>query len=219
MGSTAVPQQVSSRSTGTGKGAGPEPREPALVRNVVLVGRSGAGKTTLVEALLAESGTISRAGRVEDGTTVCDSGDLERRQHRSLWLALAPLVHRGVKVNLLDAPGHVDFVAALRAGLRAADAALFVVSAVDGVDDRTEQLWRECATAGLPRAVAVTQLDRPRADVAGVVEAVRVAFGDGVHEAELPLGDGLLDLLTLRVHDAAHVEREASADAGSCSRA
>ncbi len=186
----------------TAKTAGPQPRPPDRVRNVALVGRSGAGKTTLVDALLVAAGTIGRGGRVEDGTTVCDSTELEHRQHRSIWLALAPLEHEDVKINLLDTPGHADFVADLRAGLRAADAALFVVSAVDGVDARTEQLWQECAAAGLPRAVAVTQLDRSRADVPEAVRACQRAFGDGVHPVELPIGDGLLDLLTMRVHGA-----------------
>ena len=190
-------------STSTGKSAAPAPRPPDRVRTVVLVGRSGAGKTTLVEALLAATGTIPRAGRVEDGTTVCDSSDLERRQHRSVALAVAPLEHDGVKVNLVDTPGHADFVGELRAGLRAADAALFVVPAVDPVDARTVQLWEECAAAGLPRAIAVTQLDRPRADVTEALRECREAFGDGVHAVEVPLGGGLLDLLTLTVHEGA----------------
>ncbi|MHB8340076.1 MAG: GTP-binding protein, partial [Mycobacteriales bacterium] len=99
---------------------------PGNVRNVVLVAHSGAGKTTLVESLLAATGTIPRAGRVEDGSTITDFDEAEARQQRSVSLALAPLEYRGVKVNLLDTPGYADFVGDLRAGLRAADAALFV---------------------------------------------------------------------------------------------
>ncbi|HEU0104052.1 MAG TPA: elongation factor G-like protein EF-G2 [Mycobacteriales bacterium] len=206
-------------STSSAKSAGPLPRPPDRVRNVVLVGRTGAGKTTLVEALLAASGTIPRAGRVEDGSTVSDSTDLERRQHRSVSLALAPLEHEGVKVNLLDAPGHVDFVAELRAGLRAADAALFLVPAFEGVDARCRQLWQECVDAGLPRVVVVTQLDRPRADVEQTVRACRAAFGEGVHPVELPLAEGLLDLLTLRVHPAGASERDATAEERAAAQA
>src|SRR6478609_9267517 len=115
-------------------GPAPVVDEPGQVRNVVLVGHSGAGKTTLVEALLAVTGTIGRAGSVVDGTTVSDHDPAAVRQQRSVSLACAPLVHDGIKVNLLDTPGYADFVGELRAGLRAADAALFVVSAVDGVD-------------------------------------------------------------------------------------
>ena len=92
------------------------------------------GKTTLVEALLAATGTLQRAGRVEDGTTVSDFDEVEVRQRRSVNLALAPFSYDGVKINLIDTPGYADFVGDLRAGLRAADAALFVVSAVDGID-------------------------------------------------------------------------------------
>src|SRR5215213_11393805 len=115
-------------------GPAPVVEEPGRVRNVVLVGHSGSGKTTLVEALLAATGTIPRAGTVTDGTTVSDHDPAAVRQQRSVSLASAPFTYGDVKVNLLDTPGYADFVGELRAGLRAADAALFVVSAVDGVD-------------------------------------------------------------------------------------
>src|ERR1700754_2445003 len=145
-------------------GLAPVVTEPGRVRNVVLVGHSGAGKTTLVEALLAATGTISRTGMVTEGTTVTDNDPAAVRQQRSVALSCAPVVHDGVKINLLDTPGYADFVGELRAGLRAADAALFVVSAVDGVDAATTALWAECARVGMPRAVVVTRLDHPRAD-------------------------------------------------------
>src|ERR671916_2702460 len=125
-------QKTSDR--GVAGAAAPVVTDPGRVRNVVLVGPSGAGKTTLVEALLAATGTISRAGTVADGTTVCDHDPAAVRQQRSVSLSCAPLMHRDVKINLLDTPGYADFVGELRAGLRAADAALFVVSAVHGVD-------------------------------------------------------------------------------------
>ncbi|MEU7982520.1 elongation factor G-like protein EF-G2 [Micromonospora sp. NPDC049081] len=181
---------------------------PDRVRNVVLVGHSGAGKTTLVEALLAATGTIDRAGTVAAGTTVCDHDPAAVRQQRSVSLACAPLVHAGVTVNLLDTPGYGDFVGELRAGLRAADAALFVVSAVDGMDAATAALWEECAAVDLPRAVAVTRLDHPRADFDEAVALCQRVFGDNVLPLHLPmLGDdgeavvGLLALITRRVHD------------------
>src|SRR6266536_2365154 len=120
--------------TGSSGAAGRAPAAGQVdsVRNVVLVGHSGAGKTTLVEALLVHTGGIQRAGRVEDGTTVSDFDEVEVRQQRSVNLTLAPVLHSGVKVNLLDTPGYADFTGDLRAGLRAADAALFTVSAADG---------------------------------------------------------------------------------------
>ncbi len=102
---------------------------PESIRNVLVVGVSGAGKTTLVERLLVAAGVLNRAGSTADGSTVCDFEEIEHRQQRSVGLALAPLLHDGVKVNLLDAPGYVDFVGEVRAGLRAADCALFVIAA------------------------------------------------------------------------------------------
>src|SRR4029078_13513869 len=115
-------------------GPAPVVETPSKVRNVVLVGRSGAGKTTIVEAFLAVTGTISLAGSVIEGTTVSDNDPAAVKQQRSVSLACAPLMHEGVKVNLLDSPGYADFVGELRAGLRAADAALFVVSSGDRMD-------------------------------------------------------------------------------------
>jgi elongation factor G len=136
-----------------------EATAPERVRNVVLVGHTGGGKTTLVEALLAATGAISRPGSVQDGTTVTDFDEQARKQHRSVSVAVASCEHAGVKLNLIDTPGHPDYVGELRAGLRAADAALFVVSAVDGLDGATALLWDECASIGMPRAVVVTKLD------------------------------------------------------------
>ncbi|MEV6595971.1 elongation factor G-like protein EF-G2 [Actinoplanes sp. NPDC051346] len=188
--------------------AGPVVTEPGRVRNVVLVGHSGAGKTTLVEALLAATGTIPRAGTVADGTTVCDHDPAAVRQQRSVSLACASVVHDGIKINLLDTPGYADFVGELRAGLRAADAALFVVSAVDGVDEATTALWEECAAVGMPRAVAITRLDHPRADYDQALQDCQEAFGENVMPIYQPmLGDdgtsveGLIGLVTLRVLD------------------
>jgi elongation factor G len=189
-------------------GSTPVVEAPGRVRNVVLVGHSGAGKTTLVEALLAATGTIGRPGSVIDGTTVCDQDPAAVRQQRSVALACAPLVHDGVKVNLLDTPGYADFVGELRAGLRAADAALFVVSAADGMDAATAALWEECANVGMPRAVAVTRLDHPRADFDDTVAQCQQAFGDNLMPLHLPLHAddehtvaGLIDLIRQRVFD------------------
>src|SRR3954467_5660952 len=105
------------QSTGpsTGKEAAPVVDRADAVRNVVLVGPAGSGKTTLVETLLVSAGVLNRPGNVTEGTTVCDFDESEQRQQRSVGLALAPLVHSGVKVNLLDTPGCADFVGELRA--------------------------------------------------------------------------------------------------------
>ncbi|MCW2613382.1 MAG: small GTP-binding protein [Frankiales bacterium] len=193
--------------------AAPSPRPASHVRNVALVGHSGAGKTTLLEALLAAAAAVPRAGRVEDGTTVSDSDDVEQRLQHSVALAVASVEHAGVKLNLLDTPGSPDFVGELRAGLRAADAVLFVVSAAGGLDAVTAQLWAECAAVGIPRAVVVTQLDKPRADFDEAVALCQRLLDDAVLPLHLPMHDddgtvaGLIDLLRERVVDHSSGER------------
>jgi len=196
-----------SNPAGAAVGRAPTVDEPSRIRNVVLVGHSGAGKTTLVEALLVATGTIPRAGRVEDGTTVSDFDEAEVRQQRSISLSLAPFEHDGIKVNLIDTPGYADFTGDLRAGLRAADAALFVVSAADGIDGTTQMIWDECAAVGMPRAVVITRLDSPRANFEDTLIACQSAFGDGVLPLYLPLHaddetvGGLIGLLSQQVFD------------------
>ncbi|HJZ04129.1 MAG TPA: elongation factor G-like protein EF-G2, partial [Streptosporangiaceae bacterium] len=170
---------------------------------MVLVGHSGSGKTSLVEALLAATGTIQRQGSIEEGTTVSDFDEVEIRQQRSVNLTLAPLVHNGIKVNLLDTPGYADFTGDLRAGLRAADSALFAVSAAEGIDGLTRMLWEECAAVGMPRAVVITKIDHQRADFDACLDACREAFGDAVAPLYLPVGDpvdGLIGLLSQKLY-------------------
>lgn len=195
-------------------GRAPEADRPANIRNVVLVGHSGSGKTTLAEYLYAHAATGApvRPGRVEDGTTISDFDEAEARQQRSVNLSVVPFENDGIKVNLIDAPGYADFVGDLRAGLRAADAALFVISATDGVDGLTRVLWEECATVGMPRAVVITKIDHQRADFEDVVLQCQDVFGEGVAPIYLPVGgadgsgegggvSGLLGLLSQRYFD------------------
>jgi elongation factor G len=170
---------------------------------VVLVGHSGSGKSSLIEALLAATGTIQRQGSIEEGTTVSDFDEAEVRQQRSVNLTLAPLVHNGIKVNLLDAPGYADFTGDLRAGLRAADSALFVVSASDGIDGVTRMLWDECAAVDMPRAIVITKIDHQRAEFDATLGACRGAFGEAVAPLYLPVGapvSGLIGLLSEKLY-------------------
>jgi elongation factor G len=176
----------------------------------VLVGHSGSGKSSLVEALLVATGTIQRPGSIEEGTTVSDFDEVEVRQQRSVNLTLAPVVHNGIKVNLLDTPGYADFTGDLRAGLRAADSALFAVSATDGIDGVTRMLWDECAAVGMPRAVVITKIDHQRAEFDATLNACREAFGDAVAPLYLPVGNpasGLIGLLSEKQFNYADGER------------
>ena len=162
-------------------GDGLAPDDPAALRSVAVVGPRGAGKTRLSEELLAATGTIPRAGSVAAGTTVCDHDADARRQQRSVAPAVASLVHRGVKVNLVDTPGCPDFLAEVRAGLRAADAVLFVVGAADvaeGAAAPTSALLAECRRAGLPAVLVLGRLDHPRADEDAALAACRAAVGE-----------------------------------------
>ena len=171
------------------------------IRNVVLVGHGGSGKTTLAEALLARSGALNRMGRVEDGTTASDTEPEEQKRGISISLAVLPLEWAGHKINLVDTPGYADFVGDVEAALRVADLAVFVVSAVEGVEVQAEVVWRRCAALGIPRLVFVNKLDRERADFQRTLEQLRSTFGAGIAPLELPIGAesgfrGVADLLT-----------------------
>ncbi len=171
------------------------------IRNVALVGHGGAGKTTIAEALLHRAGVTSRLGRVEDGTTVCDHDPEEQRRGLSLSLAIAPFEWTGHKVNLLDTPGYADFMGDVSAALRVADLAVFVVSAVDGVEVQTEAIWREAARLEVPRMIFINKLDRERASFERTLDELRDRLGAGVAPLELPIGEeaelrGIADLLT-----------------------
>jgi elongation factor G len=213
----------STNGTAKGSGRGTDPRRaeasaappesPDRIRNVVLVGHSGAGKTMLAEAMLAAAGATNRLGSIADGTTLSDSDPSEIRQQRSVVLSVLPFMYDDVKVNLLDTPGYSDFTGELRAGLRAADAALFVVSAVDDVDAATIALWGECESVGMPRAVAISRLDHPRASFEAALARCRQAFGETVQPLYVPLRSGtdvtgLHGLLSGTVSDYSAGERQ-----------
>ncbi len=166
---------------------------PDDVRNVVLIGNAGSGKTSLFEQLL-KARVVGYRGEKEDA-------------ERAAQLYLASLSTGALQVNLLDAPGHPDFVGELRAGIRAADAAIFVISAADGIDGAAQALWDECTAANLPRIIALTKLDAGHADFDNSVADAQAKFGDGVLPTHVPTLSapsviaGNIGLLSLEEHD------------------
>ncbi|HET7236249.1 MAG TPA: elongation factor G [Actinomycetota bacterium] len=175
------------------------------IRNVLLVGHGGSGKTTLLEAMLYTAGATTRMGRVEDGNTASDFEPEEVKKGISVSLAMAPIEWNGVKVNVLDAPGYADFVGDVRSAIKAVDAVLLVVSAVDGVEVQTEVAWELAVEAGLPRAILINKLDRERASFQRTLDQLVEAFGTQVAPLELPLGEehdfaGVADLLVQKAY-------------------
>jgi elongation factor G len=170
------------------------------IRNLAVVGHGGCGKTSLVSAFLFDMGSITRLGRVDDGTSVTDFDPDEIERKISLQLALAHGEWRKTKLNLLDAPGYNNFLSEARAGLRVADAALVVVDGVSGVEVQTEKVWGYAAEYGIPRVILVNRMDRERASFERGLESLTRAFGRAVVPLAIPLGEekdfvGVADLL------------------------
>ncbi len=194
--------------------------DPGKIRNIALVGHRGTGKTSLLEAMLYRSGVVTRLGSVQDGTTVSDFDDDEKRRQLSLSGTLTHIERQGVGFNLLDTPGDSSFLADTIAALRVVETAVMVVNTVNGVEVQTERLWARADERGLARVVFCNMLDRERADFAGVVEALRDAFGTQVVPVHLPIGAehdfrGVVDLLrgtASVVDDGSTSEAEVPAD-------
>jgi elongation factor G len=179
--------------------------EPSAIRNVLLVGHGGTGKTTLAEALLHTGGVTTRMGSVEDGNTVTDFEPEETKKQISVSVALAPVDWRGTKLNVLDAPGYADFTGELQAAVRAVDACLLVVSAVEGVEVQHEAAWELAVEAGLPRAFFVNKMDRERASFQRTLDTLVQTFGTQVAPLQFPLGEehdfeGVADLLSRKAY-------------------
>jgi elongation factor G len=189
------------------------PASTEAIRNVVLVGPAGSGKTTLFESLLVAAGALVRAGSTADGTTVSDYDESEKKQQRSVGLSVAAFDYDGVRINLIDTPGYADFAGEVGAGLRAADAALFVVTAKSGFDGNTRLLWSACAEVDMPRAIVVTKTDAPDTSAVERIAELRAELGSGVLAFELPLGEDIIDLLSQTVHH--HAEGKHTARAAS----
>lgn len=158
------------------------------IRNIVLVGHGGSGKTSLAEAMLFRSGAITRMGKVTEGNTTCDFDEEEIRKGISVSTALAPVEWDGHKINVLDAPGYADFTNEMRSAMRVADLAVFVVSGVEGLEVQTQVAFNYAEELGLPRMFFINKLDRENSSFRTTLEQLRDTFGKRVAPISLPLG-------------------------------
>ncbi len=170
------------------------------LRNVVLLGHGGAGKTSLAEALLYRSGAVNRLGRVDDGTSVSDWDEEERRRQMSINASLMPCEWSDHKLNVIDTPGYMDFIGEVVSGIRVADAAVIVLDSTGGVEVGTEQVWHHADERKLPRLAFVNKMERENVDYDKVVEQIATKFGVVAVPAFLPIGSqadlrGVVDVL------------------------
>ena len=175
------------------------------LRNVALVSHSGAGKTSLAEAMLFEAKSSKRLGRVDNGTSIMDFDAEEIKRQISINLATAPCEWQGNKINILDPPGYFDFAGDLIASLRVADGAVLVVCASSGVEVGTEKAWDYAEQYRLPRMVFVNKLERENANFAKAVDELREMYGPQVVPVQLPIGNaenfkGFVDLIEQKAY-------------------
>ncbi|MDP6142262.1 MAG: elongation factor G [Dehalococcoidales bacterium] len=175
------------------------------IRNVILLSHSGAGKTSLSEAILVTAGEITRLGKVDAGTTTSDYDPDEIKRKISINLALLPLKWQETKINLVDTPGYSDFAGEARAAIRVGEGAIIVVSAAAGIEVGTEQVWAYSEEAGLSRLIFVNKMDRENANFYRTVSELQGKFGTKCLPITLPIGayndfQGVVDLLTMKAY-------------------
>jgi elongation factor G len=158
------------------------------LRNVVLAGHTGSGKTTIVEHLLYKAGVINRMGRVDDGTASLDFEPEEQKRHLSLSLAANTFDRDGSNVTLIDTPGYADFVGEVISGFAAADGALITMDASGGVEAGTEAAIRLSRSTHTPAIFVITRCERENADPMAAVDALRAEFGAKIAPLQLAIG-------------------------------
>jgi elongation factor G len=189
------------------------PVEPGKIRNVAVVGHRGTGKTSLVEAMLFQAGAVNRLGAIEQGTTTTDWDEDEQRRQMSLSAALAHLEWQGRKINLIDTPGDPGFQGDQITAFRVVEGALFVLSAVMGVEVGTSRAWERAESLDLCRVVFVNMLDRERADFFRALEQLRGQLSERCVAVHLPIGaehevSGIVDLLHMKAYPSPEGQRE-----------
>ena len=183
------------------------------IRNVCLLGHSGSGKSALAESLLYMTGIIDRMGKNADGNTVCDYDPEEIRRNISISTAVVPLEYKGVKINLLDTPGGFDFSGATMEALRAADAAIIVCSAKDGITVGLEKAWKLCEERNMPCFVYISKVDEENSDYNSTFNALRERYGNRIAPVVVPIWDaskkvtGIIDVLNKRAFEMQNLKR------------
>lgn len=178
---------------------------PDKIRNVVLVGHSSSGKTTLAEAILFNTGALKRRGLVDDGNTVSDFDPEEIRRKISINTSVLPCEYQQAKINVLDAPGYLDFVGEVKGAIAAADTAIVVVDAVAGIEVGTELVWSYLDESNLPRIVFVNKMDRENANFGRVVSQLSDLFETRIIPFQLPIGSqetfqGVVDVIKMKAY-------------------
>ncbi len=173
------------------------------IRNLVLMGHGGSGKTSLGEAMLFNSGATTRMGTVNDGTTISDFDDEEIRRHISLMTALLPIEWAGHKLNVLDSPGYTDFAGEVKGAARVADCALILVDSVAGVEVGTELAWSYADEYKTPRIAVIAKMDRENANFQTTLDSLSQSFSANLVPLQLPIGsqadfEGIVDLVTMK---------------------
>ena len=183
------------------------------IRNIVLLGHSGSGKSALAESLLYMTGAIDRMGKNADGNTVCDYDPEEIRRNISISTSLVPLEYKNVKINVLDAPGGFDFSGAVMEALRAADAAIIVCSAKDGITVGVEKAWKYCEERNMPRFIYISKVDEDNSDYNATFEALREKYGNRIAPVVVPIWDaahkvtGIIDVVNKRAYEMQKLKR------------
>ena len=183
------------------------------IRNVVLLGHSGSGKSALAESLLYMTGAIMRMGKNADGNTVSDFDPEETRRNISISTSVIPLEYHNVKINLLDTPGAFDFSGAVVEALRAADAAILVISAKDGITVGFEKAWKYCEERNMPRFIYISKVDEENSDYNATFTALREKYGNKIAPIVAPIWDsskkitGIIDVLNKRAYEMQNLKR------------
>ncbi len=182
------------------------------IRNICLLGHSGSGKTALAESLLYMTGAIDRMGKNADGNTTCDYDPEEKKRNISIATAVAPLVYNNCKINVLDTPGAFDFSGAVVEALRAADAAILVCSAKDGITVGFEKAWKYCEERNMPRFVYISKVDEDNSDFNATFEALREKYGNKIAPVVIPVANGgkvsgIIDVVNKRAFEMQKLKR------------